>query len=661
MVRQLTICLLSLRNMKKKILIVEDESMIALDLKLILSRAGYHVCAIADSVADALKVIDAEKPEMVLLDIFLKGPLNGIDLAKSLSEKNIGFVYLSANFQESILEMAKMTQPYGFLVKPFREKELLISLDVAFFRHQNSIESKLRQERGLEETFKALECEQLDFNQKVLKMTSSLQPYIPYDFLRIYIKRPEPSAHEEISFMRTGFNEYQALTRDDLVKSTRLTPEEFSAKQSVTLQTIKAEYYNSDTIKEAWKIYPIRKAIADAFQLGSFLNFPVLLPGSEIVTLCFYSRKPDSYLPDHLSLMHRIQKSLISVIENIWSGQPSKLDHIRSENHREHPGNKEKKRVFDGIIGKSHQMLSVQDMVAVVAPLDTSVLILGESGTGKERIAKSIHELSPRSQKQLVIVNCASLPANLIESELFGHEKGAFTGAIEKRIGKFEMADKGTIFLDEIGEMPAELQVKLLRVLQEQEIERIGGRSPIKISVRIIAATNRNLEKEVEEGHFRLDLYYRLYVFPILISPLRERKEDIPVLIEHFIAKYARKSQKEIMGATPAVLEQLTSYHWPGNVRELEHLIERSVLLSEGPYIREVFLPKLYASRAAELSADTGKLKTIDDNAREHILTVLRKCKGKISGAGGAAEILEILPTTLHSKIKKLGIRKEDI
>jgi transcriptional regulator with GAF, ATPase, and Fis domain len=647
--------------MKKKILIVEDESMIALDLKLILSRAGYHVCTIADSVPEALKIIGEEKPEMVVLDIFLKGPLNGIDLAKTLREKNIGFVYLSANFQESILEMAKMTQPYGFLVKPFREKELLISLEVAFFRHQNSIESKLRQEQELEETLKNLERDPSDFNLKILKMTGSLQAYIPYDCLRIYIKRPEPSAHEEISFMRTGFNEYQVLNRDDLVKSTRLSPEEFRAKQNITLQTIRAEFYNSDTIKEAWRLHPVTKAIANAFQLGSFLNFPILLSGSEIVILCFYSRKPDSYSTDHLSLMQRIQKSLINAIENIWSGQPSRLDTIQSEKYRQHSGNTERKKVFDGIIGKSHQMLSIQDMVAVVAPLDTSVLILGESGTGKERIAKSIHELSLRRQKQLVIVNCASLPANLIESELFGHEKGAFTGAIEKRIGKFEMADNGTIFLDEIGEMPAELQVKLLRVLQEQEIERIGGRSPIKISVRIIAATNRNLEKEVEEGRFRLDLYYRLYVFPILITPLRERKEDIPILIEHFIAKYARKSQKEIIAVTPGVLAQLTCYHWPGNVRELEHLIERSVLLSEGPYIREVFLPKLYASRAAEMSVDSGKLKTIDDNAREHILTVLRKCRGKISGAGGAAEILEILPTTLHSKIKKLGIRKEDI
>jgi DNA-binding NtrC family response regulator len=489
--------------MEKKILIVEDESMIAFDLKLILTRAGYKVCGIAASVAEALKLIEEQKPEMVLLDIFLKGQANGIDLAKKLRMMGIGFVYLSANFQESILEVAKTTQPYGFLVKPFREKELLISLEVAFFRHQNSLESKLRQEQGLEELLDKLTKVSLDFDQKLLKMAGSLQAYIPFDFLRLYLKRPEHSAHQEISFMRTGFNEYQPMSQSDLLKSTRLSEDQFRSKQDITLQTIKAEYFNSDNVNSSWRIYPIRKVIADTFQLQSFLNFPILLSGSEIVNMCFYSRKGDAYTPDHLSLMHRIQNSLVKTIENIWSLHDSRLDTVKSNGYHEPAVNAEKKRVFDGIIGKSHQMLSVQDMVATVAPQDTSVLILGESGTGKERIAKSIHELSPRRQKPLVIVNCASMPVNLIESELFGHEKGSFTGAIEKRIGKFELADKGTIFLDEIGEMPAELQVKLLRVLQEQEIERIGGRSRLKSvceSLRLQIETWKKKSKKAVSG-----------------------------------------------------------------------------------------------------------------------------------------------------------------
>jgi DNA-binding NtrC family response regulator len=646
--------------MDKKILIVEDESLIAFDLKLILTRAGYKVCAIADSVKEALTIIDDEKPELVLLDIFLKGPLNGIDLAKELTKKNIAFVYLSANFQESILEKAKTTQPYGFLVKPFREKELLIALDVAFYRHRNSMEVKLRKEQALEEVFKTIAAEPLDWNQKLLKMISSIQPYVPFDYLRLAMKSGT-GKHNEISFLRTGFNEYQVLGKDEFLNVTRLSAQDFKTMQDITFLITKAELYNADDLKKAWQYYPLKKVIANTFQLQSFLNLPLLLSQGEIVTMCFYSRKTDCYEPEHLTLLDRLRRSLVTAIEHTWQPQSFEQAYAPADAYQDATGTPNRKEVFDGIIGKSHQILTVQDMVSIVAPLDTSVLILGESGTGKERIAKSIQQLSLRRNKPLVIVNCASLPANLIESELFGHEKGAFTGAIEKRIGKFEQADKGTIFLDEIGEMPAELQVKLLRVLQEQEIERIGGRAPIKINVRIIAATNRNLEKEVEEGRFRLDLYYRLYVFPILIPALRERREDIGVLSYHFINYYSRKSGKKITGLTTDVYKQLLDYHWPGNVRELEHLIERSVLLSDGPYIKEVFLPRLYAKKAEEGYQDLSKLKTIDENARDHILAVLKKCNGKISGAGGAAEILEIQPTTLHSKIKKLGIRKEDI
>ncbi len=289
--------------------------------------------------------------------------------------------------------------------------------------------------------------------------------------------------------------------------------------------------------------------------------------------------------------------------------------------------------------------------------MDTSVLVLGESGTGKERIADCIHELSPRKNKPLVKINCATLPATLIESELFGHEKGSFTNAHEKRIGKFEQADGGTIFLDEIGEMPLDLQVKMLRVLQEKEIERIGGRAPIKIDVRIVAATNRNLEKEVAEGKFRLDLYYRLNVFPIIIPPLRERKEDIPMLTTHFINLYSKKAGKKIAGISEKAARNLAAYNWPGNIRELEHLIERNVLLAKGNIIDDISLPAFHRTDATVRSEET-MTKSISDNEREYILSVLKKTKGKIYGADGAAELLNIPPTTLSSKMKKLGIKR---
>lgn len=459
--------------MKKKILIVEDQFIEANNLQMILEKAGYSVCTIARSVPIALEVVETEKPDMVLVDIFLQGNLTGIDLARKLREKDIAFVYLSANSNKKTLDEAKVTRPYGFLVKPFREKDILVTLDIAWYLHEQYL--------------------------------ASIQ------------------------------------IRDEVVK------------------------------------------------------------------------QPSNH-----------------------SGMPE----------------------FKTIIGHSRPLQSLLDNVLMVARSETSVLLLGESGTGKEKIAECIHSLSSKKTRAFVKVNCAALPATLIESELFGHERGAFTGAHEKRIGKFEQADGGTIFLDEIGEMPPEIQVKLLRVLQEKEIERIGGRDTLKIDVRIIAATNRNLEKEIAEGRFRMDLYYRLNVFPIILPPLRERKEDIPLLAIHFMHRYSRRTGKRITDIAAEALEKLMLYNWPGNIRELENLIERSVLLAPAAIITDILLPDHFKKSVA-LPAHTETIKTIEENERDHIISALRKCNGKISGEGGAAELLNIHVSTLNSKIRKLGIKKE--
>jgi transcriptional regulator with GAF, ATPase, and Fis domain len=339
-----------------------------------------------------------------------------------------------------------------------------------------------------------------------------------------------------------------------------------------------------------------------------------------------------------------------SSLENINKGRsPLNIDEVNTN-----PAG------FEGIIGNSHLLLSVFDNITNVAPFDTAVLILGESGTGKERIADCIHNLSPRKKKPLVKVNCAALPAALIESELFGHEKGSFTGAIDKKIGKFEQANGGTIFLDEVGEMPIDLQVKLLRVLQEKEIEPIGGRSTVKIDVRIIGATNKNLEKEVGEGRFRLDLYYRLNVFPIQLPPLRDRTEDLPALAQHFVNTYNRKAGKNISGIADEALRNMMAYSWPGNIRELENLIERSVLLAKGTIIEDIPLPNIQSTNTSEYGG-RFHMKTIHENERDYIIQVLKKCNGKIWGSGGAAEVLNIPPSTLKSKMQKLGIQKEHI
>jgi len=451
---------------KEKILIVEDEFIVANDLKHTLIKGGYTIVGVASSVNRARSVMAAKKPDWVLLDITIKGKETGIDLAWELKANNIPFLFISANTSQSILEEVKKTHPYGFLVKPFRHRDLLIMLDIARYRHI------------------------VEKNNTASDATSELQP--------------------------ANFSE---------------------------------------------------------------------------------------------------------------------------------------------IIGKSPLLVDILKKICIVAPTGISVLITGESGTGKERIAQSIHENSARRDKPMIIVNCATLPISLVESELFGFEKGAFTGADSQRIGKFEQADGCTLFLDEVGELPLDAQIKLLRVLQEKEIERIGGKRPIKIDIRIIAATNRNLEREVAEGRFRLDLYYRLNVFPIELPPLRERVEDIPELSQHFLQRFCKATKRKISGFTPNVMEELKSYQWPGNIRELEHLIERTALLSERDEIATINLDH----NNAELSfaAQQYGLQSLEENERNHILQVLRSCRGKISGVGGAAEILKIPPATVYYKMNKLGISQE--
>ncbi len=312
---------------------------------------------------------------------------------------------------------------------------------------------------------------------------------------------------------------------------------------------------------------------------------------------------------------------------------------------------------FKDILGQSQSLKSVLGQLEKVAPTDTTVLILGETGTGKELFARALHNLSPRNNRPLVKVNCAALPANLIESELFGHEKGSFTGATARRIGRFELAHEGTIFLDEIAELPLELQAKLLRVLQEGEIERLGDSKTININVRIIAATHRDLKQMVSDKTFREDLYYRLSVFPLTIPTLRERKPDISLLVQWFINKFAQKMGKQINHIPQSVMDKLLNYNWPGNVRELENVIERAVILSPNQTLQ---ISELHNSE--NNSIDNGKaLKSLADMEKNHIINVLESTGWQISGEQGAASILEMHPNTLRSRMSKLGIRRASV
>ncbi len=319
---------------------------------------------------------------------------------------------------------------------------------------------------------------------------------------------------------------------------------------------------------------------------------------------------------------------------------------------------------FEEIIGRSAPLAAVLRRVSQVAPTDATVLIQGETGTGKELFARAIHHLSPRRDRMMVKVNCAALPAALIESELFGHEKGSFTGATERRIGKFELASGGTIFLDEIGELPLELQAKLLRVLQERELERLGGSRVIAVDVRVIAATNRDLEGEVAAGRFREDLYFRLNVFPLAIPPLRERREDIALLAAHFAARYAREFGRQQLPFRRSDLLRLEARDWKGNIRELAHLVEQAVIVSEGPSLDFSSILSPEASQAA--SGPAGPVRSMRDFEsemvlleRELILDALQRSGGRVSGEGGAAERLGMHPKTLYSRIDKLGLKKK--
>lgn len=312
---------------------------------------------------------------------------------------------------------------------------------------------------------------------------------------------------------------------------------------------------------------------------------------------------------------------------------------------------------YKEIIGRGEAMQEVVNLVKQVAPSDSGVLLLGESGTGKEIIAIAIHKNSGRKNKDMVRVNCAAIPANLIESELFGHEKGSFTGATDRRIGKFEQANNSTLFLDEIGELPLPLQTKLLRVLQENEFERIGSAATIKINVRIIAATNRNLQEEVANGKFRVDLFYRLNIFPIELPSLRERREDIEALSNHFISNFCSKTGRPALTLSPKVLRQMLIYSWPGNVRELKHTLERSVLLTEGKTIAKIYLPEMNMPETVT-NSEEHYIKRLDQVEKEHILKVIKLCSGRISGPNGAAVKLGLPATTLMSKMQKLGIQK---
>ncbi|HEX3371416.1 MAG TPA: sigma 54-interacting transcriptional regulator [Candidatus Acidoferrales bacterium] len=482
----------------------------------------------------------------------------------------------------------------------------------------------------------------LDLHSLLGAISASLRRVIHHEYTSLSVFDP---ATGNMRVLALDFPQGKGLMREDLIVQLEgsMGGKAFRTRQPLVLDRNAMDEFNSPTSR-----------LLKAEGVRSVISMPLITHDRALGALTLASLRDSAFQQSDVDLLAQVVSQVAIAVENALAFQEigelkNKLaqeklyleDEIRSEMN------------FDEIIGECASLRAVLKQVETVAPTNSTVLITGETGTGKELIARAIHNLSPRRERTFVKVNCAAIPTGLLESELFGHERGAFTGAIAQRIGRFELANGGTIFLDEIGDIPLELQPKLLRVLQEQEFERLGSTHTTKVDVRLVAATNRNLAQMVAERTFRTDLYYRLRVFPIIMPPLRERQGDIPSLVRYFVEKHARRMNRNVETIPAETLERLVQYPWPGNIRELENLIERAVIVSPGPVLR---VPLSELRSGAEPLGEGQTLRAIE---REHILKALEGTKWILAGPKGAAARLGMKRTTLQSKMRRLGIKKQ--
>jgi len=471
--------------------------------------------------------------------------------------------------------------------------------------------------------------------------SASLRRVIHHEYTSLAIFDP---ARSQMRMMALDFPQGKGLIHEEMLVPLdgSITGKAFRTRQPLVLDRAAMEEFDS----------PTSRLMRDE-GVRSIICMPLITHDRVLGTISLASLRDGAFQQGDVDLLVQVAGQVAIAVENALAFQEigelkNKLaqeklyleDEIRSEMN------------FDEIVGEGASLRAVLKQVETVAPTDSTVLITGETGTGKELIARAIHNLSPRRERTFVKVNCAAIPTGLLESELFGHERGAFTGAIAQRIGRFELAHGGTIFLDEIGDIPLELQPKLLRVLQEQEFERLGSTQTIRVDVRLVAATNRDLGEMVAARTFRSDLYYRLRVFPLLMPPLRERQQDIPALVRYFVEKHSRRMNRQVETIPAETLDLLVRYSWPGNIRELENLIERAVIVSPGPVLR---VPLAELKPPSETGADSLTLRAAE---REHILKALEATNWVLAGPRGAAERLGMKRTTLQSRMRKLGVFK---
>jgi len=472
------------------------------------------------------------------------------------------------------------------------------------------------------------------------------------------LRRAVPHEYSSLVLLVPGTDQLRLHARvfesnQEMMQEGATTPiEESPAGKAV--ESRRAELFDAESLSR-YRTPIIQRLVAAGVR--SVCCVPLITPTRVLGTLNAGSTRPNAFGSADVDFLTQVGAQAAIAIENATAYQ--KIEELKEQLSKEKLYLEDEIRTdrnFGEIVGDNQSFKQVLDQVATVAATDATVLILGETGTGKELIARAIHELSGRRERTFVKLNCAAIPTGLLESELFGHEKGAFTGAIAQKVGRFELAHHGTLFLDEVGDIPLELQPKLLRALQEHEFERLGGTRTIKIDVRLVAATNRDLTQMISERQFRTDLYYRLSVFPVAIPPLRERVDDIPKLVRYFTQKFARRMNRPIETISQQTMDALLRYSWPGNVRELENLVERAVILSRGTTLE---IPRSELRQRAEAPVgDSASPTTLEEAEREHIRRTLEQVNWVVGGANGAASRLGMKRTTLQSKMKKLGIAR---
>jgi formate hydrogenlyase transcriptional activator len=608
------------------ILLVDDDPTNLQLLKATLKRLGAEL-RLAVSGEEALAQAREHRPTLVLLDVMMPG-IDGFETCRQIKADpacaDAAVIFLSALDDARDKVQGLSVGAVDYIAKPFQPQEVLARVQTHLTIQQLKAE--------LAERNRQLTAA----NQQILESVAEGICGFDRDG-RISFANPaacQLMGHPEDSLLgRLRYANGMLLGADGRSLPERATPVYASLLRGETLRsdTLLLQRRGAVPLPVALTSAPIRRGDS---VLGAVLAFRDI---SE-------RKRQEQALHDALAEVERLKERLAA--ENAY---------LRAEIRTD--------RQFGEIVGQSEALLTVLEQVRRVAPTKSSVLLQGESGTGKEAIARALHDLSPRRDHPLIKVNCGAISPSLIESELFGHEKGAFTGALRQRAGFFELADGGTIFLDEVGELPSDAQVKLLRVLQEQELSRVGSEAPIRIDVRVIAATNRDLAALVEGGSFRLDLYYRLNVFPITLPPLRERRDDIPLLAAKFLADQARALGKDLKGMTPAAVRLIQSYDWPGNIRELQNVIERAAILATGSVVD--IAPSLVTSgtphrpsRATKSVADEDPL-TLAQAEAQHIRRILDRTGWAVAGPSGAARLLGVPESTLRSRMKKLGIRRK--